>query len=50
MNGQPGRIYFVFDVKIQKKQNHAKIVIFPPLKTNKKQFCLLVYTCETDEC
>ena len=51
MNGQPGRIYFVFDVKIQKKkQNHAKIVIFPTLKTNKKQFCLLVDTCETNEC
>ena len=51
MNGQPGRIYFVFDKKKSKRnKNHAKIIIFPTLKTNIKQFCLLVETCETDEC
>ena len=37
MNGQPGRIYFVFDKKNPKeKTNHAKIIIFPPLKTQQK--------------
>ena len=36
MNGEPGRIYFVFCEKIKRNKNHAKIIIFPPLKTKQK--------------
>ena len=44
--------YILYFIKKRSKRNknHAKIIIFSPLKTNKKQFCLLVDTCETDEC